>query len=60
MLIAFCATVCLQPATLNPVSSKFDMVLDFALAAFHRVEPHIWSVCYVDTYYRNTQIHIYL
>ena len=36
---------CRQPETINPVSSKFFMVLEEAFAAFQRLVPHIPDVC---------------
>ena len=36
---AFKANACLHPATSKPVSSRFVMLLDAALAAFHQVVP---------------------
>ena len=44
ILTAFWATVCLQPATLKPISSRCAIVFDFALATFQRVEPHMLSL----------------
>lgn len=41
MLTAFWAITCLQPPMTIPVSSKFAIVLEAALAAFHLVVPHI-------------------
>ena len=50
MLTAFLTKVCLQPASVNSVSSKLVIVFDLDLAAFHRVEPHIVIILHNNTY----------
>ena len=52
ILRAFKANACLHPATSKPVSSRFVMVFDAALAAFHRVLPQspIPSIFYISGY----------
>ena len=44
ILMAFWAMECRLPETINPISSKFFMVLE-AFAAFQRLVPHIPDVC---------------
>ena len=43
MFTAFWAITCLHPPVTMPVSSRLGIVLDTALAAFHRVVPHVPS-----------------